>query len=832
MILLQVGEPKESWIYRLPLQLACFLLAICLIASQINPCDATSVSLGYSLPFILLVLGIGFLTAMDSVLSPRTQGADSLYLWLRLAFAGFAVWLWHCTAYVPGQGNARFAYNGCWQWIAEGLLTLSIARLSFRFRISAPLIALMLACTAGTVAHAGYKYIVTMPALRARFASDPNSVFAEMNIEAGSAEAMQFANRLGSLEPIGPFALTNSLAGIMAAWLVFLVVLLGSRGAANTVNASLYKARLGSLIFCATLVVGFFVTLLLTKSRSAWLASMICLLAACVLHPTLRQFGWNFVKQFRITSAVTVLVCFLALGGVLARDPMIMAEAGKSLSYRFDYWRGAVELIEAKPWTGYGVANFQANYNRVKVITASESPADPHNFLLETATAGGLPLLAILVAILAILFFKMLEISRLDNVDAAGPFRSKALLLDEGRIAIVLGGLVGCVGILLFGIFFSDADSLASSFFFVAVSVSVFLMAERLHWIVNDQECAAAGLIATCVVLVHLLASGGWMQPGLMNTVCVLVGLTFGLSPSWTEYDTAQRGRLAFVSAGTVKCSLGPLSLAYIDDGTGQMVPSFLGSQKRDGLQAAMLRATRFFPIAGLLFIIMTAADFARTMCLPVSAAPTMKSAISSKDLAIQEPSELLRIIQVDPFDPELPLLAANQCVELLRRNDRSSIVKQKYADVFDACCREYVRRDPNQWMPYAQCGILNAILVDSEPVRDQGNPSFVSRKESVFLFFSKAALLYPNSVATQLQAAVGAAWCGKYTEAKYHLSKVESIERETPHADRKLSAITVYIPKETENFASPLDRPGKMGLQAGYAKGEPVLQWLRTIIP
>ena len=759
------------------------------MTSQINPCDATSVALGSSLSFILLAMGIGFFVAIDSVLTPCEQSTGKQIQWLSVAFAIFGIWLWLCTSFVPGRGNARFAYNGCWQWIAEGILTLSIAMLCSRLRIASSLIALMLGCAAGTVAYASYQYFIGMPAFRARFASDPDSVLGELGAVAGSSEAMQLANRLASLEPTGPFALTNSLAGLMAVWLVFLVVLLASQPAANSDVSSLQKVqwtvRRGkwlSLFLGAGLIGSFFVTLLLTKSRSAWLATIFCLLAACFFHRSLRQSGWYFAKRFRYSLAMIATLCLVVIGGLLIRDPSIIAESGKSLSYRFDYWRGAVELIQAKPWIGYGVANFQQNYNRVKVITASESPADPHNFILETAFAGGMPLLVILGAILLILLFKLLELSRLRPENAVSPFGSNTRSIDAGRWAIIFGGFCSCVGIVLFGLFLSDGDSLASSILFVCVAGLVFVLVERLQWIVNGEQIAAVCLISVSVMLIHLLASGGWMQPGLMNSACVLVGLSFGMR-----------------SIHLVNCHQTASSRYWL------------------------------VPLAGLLFVMIAAADFARTMCLPVLGSAAIISSVSNNPAVIQESSEWLEIIKIDPFDLELPVLAANQCFEVLRRNDLSSATRQKVVIVFDACCQEYLKRDPNQWIPYAVCGNWNAALADAALIRDGEQASALLRKELAYQYFSKAAELYPNSAQTQLQAAVGATWCGKHVEAKRYMIQVENIDRETTHTDRKLSAIVVYFPMQLETATSPLESQAKVVKQPGYAKGEPTLRWLRT---
>ena len=785
-----MGEKKETWAYRLPAQLACFLLAMCLVLSQFNPCDATSVSLGRSLPFIILAMCVGFFVAIDTVLRPYQPESGELFRWLTVSFAVFGVWLWVCTTLVPGRGNARFAYNGCWQWIAEGVLTLAVSTLCMRSRIAESVCGLMLSCAAGTVAYAIYQYCISMPAFRARFASDPDPMFSEMGILAGSSEAMQFASRLESLEPTGPFALTNSLAGLMAAWLVFVVVMCGGQAAASMARTTVHqgsKARRiywTSLILGASLSIGFFVTLLFTKSRSAWLATILGLIAACVFHPILRRSGWALAKRFRFPLAGVTALCTVVLCGFLIRDPMIVTEAGKSLSYRFDYWRGAIAMMKLEPWTGYGVANFQQNYNRVKVMTASESPADPHNFILDTGTTGGLPLLAVLVAILLLLFLKMLRLSR-QRTGEASPFASNEGAMQDGRLAMMSGGILGFIGILLFGFFFSDDDSFTTSILFVVVSVAVFAIVQRLRWIVCNEMTASVCLISACVVLVHLLASGGWMQPGLMNSVCVLVGLAFGMA-------TVQRGH------------------------------ANRGVKERFWL----------YPVLGLLVVILILADFARTMCLPVLGSPAVVSAVSDNSAAGQEPRQWLDLVKVDPFDPELPRIAANRCVEALRGNDLSEAFREKLVQVFEASCEEYIRRDPNQWMPFTECGRWVAILADAEPVGSQGKASNFEKRKLAYRYFLKAAELYPNSAQTQLQAAVGAAWCGDAHEARLHLNQAEDIDRKTTHRDRKLSAVVVFFPAHWEAIAPPLEGNARIVRQPDYAKGEPIVRWLRTNVP
>ncbi len=786
-----VDDSSRSWVYRLPGLFACFLLAICLITSQWNPCDATSVSMGSSLTFILLAMGIGVLVAMDSVLTKSHQEPGRQFHWLVVTLVLFGLWLWVCTTRVPGRGNARFAINGCWQWIAQWILTLSIAKLCWRYAMGPALSLLMLGSVAGTIAMASHQYFFSMPALRKMFASDPDAFFEKMGSVAGSSDAMQLANRLGSLEPTGPFALTNSLAGLMATWLVFAAVkLVGSARLADPLRARRGNdSGWGSHLLSGGLLVAMFVTLLLTKSRSAWLAALVCLAAASLLHPAIRSGGWAIVSRFRKMFIAVAIGVVCALGWVVVRDPMILAEAGKSVAYRFDYWRGAVTLIQAEPWMGYGVANFQQNYNRIKSVTASESPADPHNFVLETAVAGGWPLLLLLTAILAIFFLKTLEVAKGSSV----PEGLQGSGFENHRNvhwSILGGALASGMAILFFETLVSDPDTIVSSVLYVGVSMVVGLLLIRCDGLANDRYVSATCLISAGVLLVHLVASGGWMQPGVMNSLCVLVGIAFGSTSG--ESKSGEPSNAA--------------------------VPRF-GSA----------RHFKTVSIVYLLFVSVAAVGFLRTMGIPLLAASGAKSLIANGANAVQDPNDWLAILELDAMDPDLPSMAANRLMELLGNRNLSEAARQKYTSVFDACCEAYLKRDPNQWVPYAECGRWNAVLGENEESLLAGGAE-ESRKERAYRYFAKSAALYPNSVQTQLQAAVVAVWCGKTEEAIRHANKAEEIDRETPHADRKLAAAVVFFPKKLELSMGPLGEQAKVG-EPGYAKGEPTLQWLRNTV-
>ncbi len=83
----------------------------------------------------------------------------------------------------------------------------------------------MIALAVVLSAHGYWQYFVSMPADRAAYARDPEALLrqSDMQYTPGSVERKQFENRLQSNEPMATFALANSLAGYLLAWLLMAV---------------------------------------------------------------------------------------------------------------------------------------------------------------------------------------------------------------------------------------------------------------------------------------------------------------------------------------------------------------------------------------------------------------------------------------------------------------------------------------------------------------------------------------------------------------------------------------------------------------------------------
>src|SRR5262249_3288045 len=146
--------------------------------------------------------------------------------------------------------------------------------------------------------------------------------------------------------------------------------------ATNTRGARM--ARLGTLAVCVAAVAW---CLVLTKSRSAYVAAAVGVALLPLLDARVRSRVLNWRFALGVAAVLAVLIgAGLATGGL---DVQVLTEAKKSLGYRLEYWQTTLAMIGRHPWLGVGPGNFQEFYTQFKLPEASEEVRDPHNFLLE-----------------------------------------------------------------------------------------------------------------------------------------------------------------------------------------------------------------------------------------------------------------------------------------------------------------------------------------------------------------------------------------------------------------------------------------------------------------
>ncbi|MBQ1456311.1 MAG: O-antigen ligase family protein [Thermoguttaceae bacterium] len=357
-----------------------------------------------NLGWLLAALSLGvFLLVRPTVFS----GADGFMA----LFALFSLLSW--IALVKGNTGNRF-YAAC-QSGTILLLPVSYFVLRFFPRQEAGALPLnrllgifLLALFFAQSLFAVYCYEVRDPALRAQYHADPEKMLADNSlvIPAGTPERELFENRLNSVEPLGTFGLTNTLAGFLVPALVFLVTLFiegicrliflwranpdGGKGKRRVCLVDL-------LVLAPTLAIGGY-ALFLTKSRTGVLA-LFCGVLLALLIIGLRRVP----KFFRLALAASpILLALLLLAGLACGilDREFFTEAKKSLGFRLDYWQAAARMTAEYPWLGVGPGNFQPMYTRFMNASASEVIADPHNFAFEISSLLGLPALVALLAFL------------------------------------------------------------------------------------------------------------------------------------------------------------------------------------------------------------------------------------------------------------------------------------------------------------------------------------------------------------------------------------------------------------------------------------------------
>ena len=368
-------------------------------AAWLFPCEG-AVGVFAGVPLAAGWILLGGLTLAASLFLPEFSWRWS---WCDVFVFLLMVWTGVSTILLV-QGEACFAragLNHASQFLGFGFL-YAFGRLTFlNADLSRGWVAFFVGAIAFLAAAGLYDYAVEMPETR-RVYFDASEVEKQrmlagagiMDPRPESRERKLFEDRFRATEPLSTFAHTNSLAtvismgfSVLLGWIV-LAVPVWKQG---ETEAKSWWPLVGSV----SVLVLMAVCLVLTKSRTSWLA-VASVTSAFVLY---RQ---GFLRTLFGVSAAgaisAVLFGILLASGVL--DILVLKEAAKSLWYRVEYWQSTFGMIGEHPVLGVGLGSFQDRYPKYQLPQASETVADPHNFLLEAAATLGLVGLLLVVAVL------------------------------------------------------------------------------------------------------------------------------------------------------------------------------------------------------------------------------------------------------------------------------------------------------------------------------------------------------------------------------------------------------------------------------------------------
>lgn len=443
-------------------------------------------------------------------------------------WVGAAFLAWHSISalVMSWHGQPRASLNMLWLWVSFGiaffLARQFIATAAERRAVCAVMI--VLAVSLSVTGY--YQYFYDLPLTRAQYLQDPEKVLQDAGVQAplGSSQRRLFEDRLRSTEPLATFALTNSLAGFLSPWLIVVIGIALSTwnavevGPPSGVKSATRRWTRIAAVIAVLLILGCWV---LTKSRSAWLATLGGIVLLAIYG---RRGGWR--PDWRIVTGLGAAAVVLPFLGVVVGglDWLVVLESSKSFLYRVQYWRAAAEMIGDYPWFGCGPGNFQQYYTAYKLPEASETIADPHNFLLEIWATAGTPALALFLSFWGAIVWQVWQVgSPPTNGDSRAENEPPPSETEAFR-AVYWGTLAGAL--LAFGACgFLEGYFPNLGLFLFGFPIGAGVLAMLHRWVIGGTLSSAVVGIAIVVMLVNLLAAGGIGFAGVAQSLWLLTAL-------------------------------------------------------------------------------------------------------------------------------------------------------------------------------------------------------------------------------------------------------------------------------------------------------------------
>jgi len=795
-------------------------------------------------------------SSSDSTLSNATSKSENIPVsnsgsynigsyWFLAAIIFTIVWVFIAAWNVFGVGNFRFAINSWWQWVAwfaPFFLTFRLVQIG---GTAVPFVKWMVALCFLVSLHGCYQVFVSLPADQERFRRDPQAVLAEAGIEAapGSSTYMLFEGRLRDSSPTGPFALTNSLAGFLLPWLVVLF----AQGFHQIAQRPPHSRELDfnpspHRISFAALGVGVLMlwVLLMTQSRTAWIALFVGCFVYIMNHPRVTSQLKRIVNPFSLAFAFI----FIGIVGVIYQwDRKLVLEAPQSLAYRIEYWQTTFRMARDHWWLGVGPGNFQTYYATYKSLESSETVADPHQFLFETLGTAGLPALAGLLAVIIGGFAigwsrRTADSDRIEGSDARRSF-------DVASISIYVGGVIGLI--LVWASVGALGPVPSTTPYWLGIPAVMAYFAWSLHR-EHKESIETASLpikerikkipelsgstrgdqrdikvqsvvpiqgpiqgigAAIIALLVHLLASGGWMTPGVGNSLAVLVALWLARLMIVTEYSPVARSIAA---------------------------SSFAGSSS--GRPRSKDVFWSWFAALGAVTPMLLLLVFYYSTWLPTQKLKSLQNQLQDSSIPMTM-ARLDELVASDPWDPFpsrfLADLAYREAREVIARRPitKDLVGKESTQDqslkMARGLAESYRAKDLANWQVWLQSGQWELAIAayDSESLTTS------------LKYFQEASRRAPSELGLLTQVAL-VAWIVDDKElAKQAWNQASQLQQRITHVDRKLFGASLYWPasvgpKSTRLSPSVWQKARdaasiQSSSRPGWVRAEPIFDFLRT---
>ncbi|MGV3483633.1 MAG: O-antigen ligase family protein [Planctomycetaceae bacterium] len=523
------------------MRLATAMTAMAIVYVAYWPCDSTEVQQGAAR---YLVAWLMTAAAIAVASFGPVQHSDAL---IDGCAVGLAAWMGFSLVALADEANLRLGINELGWWFATAGLVITARRVASDARASLTLMQLIIAASIGVAVYGWHQWLIGFPRMVAEYQANPDATLAKLGIDAAPGSAMRiiFENRLYDGGPTGTFALANSMAAMLVGgWVALIGWLVASWGSLRKVHRAIGIAGL--------MVVGGM--LLAARSRTAVLA--IVLLAVWIAFSQLAErHSLRAALRRRARTwllAMAGLGSTLLVGGYLLRDTEWVRQAPASLAIRLHYWWACLQMVAQSPLFGAGPGQFKARYENFRAATSTEQISDPHQFLLQTLSSGGIPSFVLLVALLGLLIWSGRRSA--SRANANGGCDAESGTVDAGRrhTGVAGGALIGLAGVWLLGMAMGLMPEIEAALAgtIVAAGFALWMSTSRgaAGWShvnsgsqVEDPPAAItvrsiAGLAAAAMGI-DLLASGGMTVPGVSVIAWTWIAIAAPAQVQWPQVD-------------------------------------------------------------------------------------------------------------------------------------------------------------------------------------------------------------------------------------------------------------------------------------------------------
>ena len=506
------------------------------VAAPLIPSESAATA-GTGIPLVMLWLVLALVWMLMALLRRRLAWR---WGWMETAFAAWITWHTVSGLVMMRLGTPRYAINMIWEGIAFGVGFLLLRQVLQTAAECRAVVAVMLGLAAMLSTQGLYQSLHQLPQQRAVYERASPSERAAIRRTAGihapegSPQARRFSSRLSNDQPMARFGLTNSLAGFLTPWIVMVV---GIGAAQWRGEGPGRRAWIG--LACSLLLMS--ACLLLTKSRTAWLATAVGCGAALLVCSSRRT--WD--RRIVVAAAGLCCLALIVMAVIGTVDPGVLSGAPASVRFRLEYWQATWAMIADQPWFGCGPGNFQDAYTQYKLPQASEEIRDPHNFLLEIWATAGTPAARALLAAIACFFAR--TVYRWGWVDdgCGSTTVDGRESVDAGGYTVYAGAILGFVVAALVAIpvgFPLDFVLLG-----MGLPVATVVLVLLHEWVSGGRLPPLAVPLAVFALLLNLAAAGGINYPGVAGSLWMLsaIGLASAGGSAFDRDRVASSGLFA-----------------------------------------------------------------------------------------------------------------------------------------------------------------------------------------------------------------------------------------------------------------------------------------------